>query len=296
MRTTSYEFDVQDIEYLRHADEPLLASCYQPRGKGPFRAVIEVHGGAWTHFERTRGKSLHEALARSGVVVLALDFRQGKSGHYPASSQDINYGVRWLKANAVRFKTRPELVGISGNSSGGHLVMLGAMRQDNSSFNSIALPLAAPVVDASVRCVVMLWPVINPLGRYRMAQRELARPNPKFDAAAVIRCHDDYWGSEEAQLDANPMLMLERGEKVALPPALWIQATQDEVHNYRDEASGKNEPEAERFANNYRSAGGELELKYYDAPKLFTTIHPTLPASIQAIDDIVTFVHERIPL
>jgi acetyl esterase len=291
-----YEFDMQDIEYLRHGDEGFLARWFQPRGEGPFPAMIEVHGGAWTNYDRTRGKSLHEALARSGVVVLSLDFRQGKSGPFPCSSADINYGIRWLKANAARFKIRPDRVGISGNSSGGQLVMLGAMKPDDPRFTSIALPAGSPAVDATVRCVVMLWPVINPLGRYRMAKRELAKPNPQDFAARLIRSHDDYWGSEDTQREANPMLILERGEKVLLPPAIWIQSSRDEVHNYHDPESNTTENEAERFATNYRKAGGEMILEYFDAPSLFTTVHPTLPESIAALNDIVDFVHKHIPM
>ena len=215
---------------------------------------------------------------------------------FPCSSADINYGIRWLKANAARFRTRPDLVGISGNSSGGQLAMLGAMRPHDPRFTSIALPAGSPDVDATVRCVVMLWPVINPLGRYRMAQRELAKPNPQDFAARLIRSHDDYWGSIETQREANPMLILERGEKVFLPPAIWIQSSQDEVHNYLDTEAEATETEAERFASNYRKAGGEMVLEYFDAPSLFATIHPTLPESIQALDDIVAFVHQHIPV
>lgn len=297
----TYEFEVEDLEYLRHGNEPLLARWFQPKGPGPFPAMVEVHGGAWTHYDRTRGKSLHEALARSGVVVLSLDFRQGKSGPFPCSSADINYGIRWLKANAARFKIDPMRVGISGNSSGGQLVMLGAMKPNDPRFNSIPLPGGSPSVDGTVGCVVMLWPVINPLGRYRMAKRELAKPNPRDFAARLIKSHDDYWGTEATQREANPMLILERGEKVSLPPAMWIQATQDDVHNYVDVesvedsgADGVGEPEAERFASSYRKAGGGFVLKYYDAPSLFTTVHPTLPESIEALSDIAAFVHKHI--
>lgn len=83
MQPETFEFDVEDVEYLRHGDKPLLARLFIPRGPGPFRSVVELHGGAWSQFDRTRGKTVHEALARSGVSVIALDFRQGEEGRYP---------------------------------------------------------------------------------------------------------------------------------------------------------------------------------------------------------------------
>ena len=42
----TYPFDVEDIEYLRHGDNPLLARVFRPRGQGPFPALVECHGGA----------------------------------------------------------------------------------------------------------------------------------------------------------------------------------------------------------------------------------------------------------
>ena len=72
----------------------------------------------------------------------------------------------YLKARAGELRTRAYLIGISGASSGGHLAMLAAMRPNDPRFSSIALPAGSPVVDASVRCVVMFWPVIDPLGRH----------------------------------------------------------------------------------------------------------------------------------
>ena len=58
--------------------------------------------------------------------------------------------------------------------------MLGAMRHGDPRFNAIALPAGSPAVDATVRCVVMLWPVINPWGRYQMAKREAAKKAGAF--------------------------------------------------------------------------------------------------------------------
>ena len=79
-------------------------------------------------------------MASHGVVSVALDFRSGNEDPYPASVQDINYAVRWVKLNAARLKTRPEMVGLSGQSSGGHLAMLVAMRPRDPRYAAIALP------------------------------------------------------------------------------------------------------------------------------------------------------------
>ncbi|HEY6703836.1 MAG TPA: hypothetical protein VI010_07045, partial [Xanthobacteraceae bacterium] len=49
----THEFDVEDVEYLRHGDKPLLARVFKPRGDEPFPALVECHGGAWCLSDRT---------------------------------------------------------------------------------------------------------------------------------------------------------------------------------------------------------------------------------------------------
>ena len=170
-------------------------------------------------------------------MSIALDFRSGNEDPYPASVQDINYAVRWAKLNARALKTRPELVGLSGQSSGGHLAMLVAMRPHDPRYAAIPLPAGAPAHDASVRCVVMSWPVINPYSRYRLAKREHASANPPEWPKSIIARQDSYWRSEANMAEGNPMLALERGEKVLTPPAIWFQGRGDMLHDYKDEES-----------------------------------------------------------
>ena len=263
----THEFDVQDVEYLRHGDKPLLARVFKPRGAGPFPAVVDLHGGAWCNANRLSDKLRHELLASHGVTVVSLDWRVAREGAYPKALADINYGVRWVKANAKELKTRPDLVGISGQSSGGHLAMLAAMRPNDPRYTTIALPAGSPAVDASVKCVIMSWPVINPIGRYRFAKRNAAMTPPAEWAPDIISRHDQFWVSEENMTEGNPMLILERGEKVALPPAIWHQGHGDMMHDYKDEDYKGPETEAPRFAANYKKAGGEIELCYFDSPR-----------------------------
>jgi acetyl esterase len=288
-----HEFDVEDVEYLRHGDKPLLARVFKPRGEGPFPALVECHGGAWCLSDRTTEKLRHQAMAAHGIVSIALDFRSGNEDPYPASVADINYAVRWAKLNAAALKTRPELVGLSGQSSGGHLAMLVAMRPHDPRYTAIPLPSGAPALDASVRCVVGSWPVINPLSRYRHAKRAQASANPPEWPKSIIPRQDAYWQSEANMAEGNPMLALERGEKVLTPPAVWFQGRGDVLHDYKDTESTFPENEPQRFVANYRKAGGEITLEYIEAER-HSGHSPDLSKTGDMFERIVAFVHKHI--
>ena len=262
--TRTTEFDVGDIEYLRHGSQPLLARVFKPRGAGPFPALVECHGGAWCMSDRTTERLRHEFMASHGIVSIALDFRSGNEDPYPASVQDINYAVRWAKLNAHELKTRADLVGLSGQSSGGHLAMLVAMRPHDSRYTAIALPAGSPAQDAKVRCVIMSWPVINPLSRYRHAMRTLASADPPAWPKSIIARQDSYWRSEAAMAEGNPTLALERGENVDKPPSIWFQGRGDTLHDYKDPESNFDGNEPQRFCASYSNAGGSITLEYID--------------------------------
>ena len=278
-----HEIDVEDVEYLRHGAKPLLARIYKPRGTGPFPLIVDLHGGAWCKKDRMADAGTDEPLAKSGVVVVALDFRMPPEAGYPASLADVNFAIRWCKAKAAQFGARADRVGILGVSSGGHQAMLTAMRPDDPRY--AALPLTEKTgVDASVHCVVLCWPVIDPLGRYRYA-RELKAAGPSKAADEWISSHDKYWGSEAAMAEGNPTLALERGETVRTPPVLYLQGTADVAHP---------KPHRDRFIESYRKAGGRVELHLFDGVgEAFITNDPAAPASLQAIDRIIEFVHRE---
>jgi acetyl esterase len=226
--------------------------------------MVECHGGAWCMSDRTTERLRHEYMASHGIVSIALDFRSGNEAPYPASVQDINYAVRWAKANARTLKTRPDLIGLSGQSSGGHLAMLVAMRPNDPRYAAIALPAGSAAQDASVRCVIMSWPVINPLSRYRHAKRAQAGANPPEWPKSIIARHDSYWRSEANMAEGSPTVALEKGEKVLTPPAVWYQAHGDIMHDYKDTESAFDGNEPQRFCAAYRKAGGSIALEYID--------------------------------
>ena len=283
---TTYAIDVTDIEYLRHGDKPLLARLYKPRGTGPFPIIVDLHGGAWCKKDRTSDAGTDEPLAKSGVIVVALDFRMPPDAGYPASLADVNYAIRWCKAHAAEWNGRADRVGVLGVSSGGHQAMLAAMRPADMRY--AALPLAGKsAVDAKVHCAVMCWPVIDPLGRYQYAKAAQKGNDEKLKKSADewVICHDKYWGSEAAMTEGNPTLALERGEKTDLPPVLYLQGTADIAHP---------KPNRDQFIASYRKAGGRVDLHLFEGVgEAFITNDPTSQAARDAIERIVEFVHRE---
>ena len=144
-----YQFDVQEVEYLKHGDKPLIARTFKPRGDGPFPLMVSLHGGAWCRESRMTDEKIHENLAKAGIAVISLDFRMPPDAPYPGSMQDINYGIRWAKSRAASLGSRPDLIGVMGTSSGGHQAMLTAMRPRDARY--AALPLAGEERQRGVR-------------------------------------------------------------------------------------------------------------------------------------------------
>jgi acetyl esterase/lipase len=282
-----HEIDVQDIEYLRHGDRPLLARLFVPRGDGPFPMIVELHGGAWCRGDRLNDTIMNEPLARSGVVVAALDFRMPPEAAYPASLQDASYAVRWLKSRAADFHGRADRVGLMGASSGAHQAMLLAMKPADPTYAALPLPAGSPAFDGRVGCAVLCWPVIDPLGRYRYA-RNLKAAGGAYPEVVdrVLPGHDQYWGTEAAMAEGSPTLALERGERVETPPVVYIQGTRDQAHP---------RPDLDRFVTQYRKVGGQVDLELLEGEaEGYIGKKPASPAVERTISRIVEFVHKQL--
>jgi acetyl esterase len=269
----THDIETRDIEYRRTEDGPLLARLYKPKGNGPFPALIEVHGGAWASGDRLNNAPLDVALAKSGIVVLAIDFRMPPQHKYPASIADIHYATRWLKAHAAEFGSRADLVAGLGTSSGAHQLLLSALKPSDPRY--AALPLAeAPGIDASLPYMVLCWPISDPLARYRMVKEKGRTP--------LIQSHDAYWASEEEMGEGSPQRIVEAGEAESLPPAILLQGTADD--NVTPDM-------ADKFTAAWRAKGGSIELHKFDGqPHTFVVRDPASEASRSACELARAFV------
>jgi acetyl esterase/lipase len=267
-----HEIETRDLEYR----PGLQARLYRPNGAGPFPALVEVHGGAWASGDRLNNAAIDVALAKSGIVVLAVDFRMPPAHRYPESIQDIHYATRWLKAHAGEFGSRRDLVGGLGTSSGAHQLLLSLLKPRDPRY--AALPLAeAPSEDATLPWVVLCWPISDPLARYRMVKEKGRTP--------LIQSHDAYWASEAEMGEGSPQRIVAAGESGALPPAILLQGTADD--NVTPDM-------ADRFVSAWRGKGGAVELHKFDGqPHTFVPRDPTSDASKRACELMRDFVLAR---
>ncbi len=263
---------IQDIEYLRHGEQGLLARLYRPEGSGPFPAIVEVHGGAWVNNDRLNNETAMRELAQSGIVVLSLDFRMPPDAGYPASAQDINYAIRWLKARAAEFGTEAGRVGGFGTSSGGQQILTAALRPHDPRYSAIPGPAG---VDASLAFVISAWGVVDPPARYALAR---ARDN-----ATMLDNHHRFWGDLAAMEEGSPPHILARGAAQAVPPALIFQGGADDWTA---------PAQAEALAAAWRAAGAEAEVAIYPGEKHgFMRDTPDTPAARAAITLVRDFIH-----
>ena len=276
---SAFEFGVRDIVFGTLGGKSRLARVYQPKGAGPFPAVVQIHGGAWNGKDRTDGQHTSLELCAAGIVVISVDFRNAPEAPYPASLADINYAFRWAKAHARDFGANPDGVGAYGTSSGGHQAILAAMRPDDPRYRVHPLP-EAPDMDARVAFVVSGWGVLYPLVR-----QELARARNAEGDANLVKSHGVFFGNDAAQIEATPALAIERGEKGHYPPALVFQGTKDEWTSVEL---------AERLAKAWRGAGGTMDLFLAEGERhTFLNDHPFSKNSLAATEAMKAFIRKH---
>jgi acetyl esterase len=245
--TAKFDFKVSEVEFRRAASgRMLMARVYQPQGVGPFPTLLDLHGGAWNNKDRTANEPMDRAVAASGVLVVAIDLTLAPEAPYPASVQDGNYGVRWLKARAADWNGEAANLGVLGSSSGGHVAELLALRPRDARYNAIALPGRAGV-DATVAYVATRSPISDTVARYQQAE--------KMKREGMIKSNKTYFNPWETIVEANPQQILERREAATLPPLLIMQGALDD--NVLPAVQ-------EKFAASYRAAGGDCELHVFE--------------------------------
>lgn len=144
--------DHADLAYAPLSDSQTL-DLYLPDGPGPFPLVINIHGGGF----REGGKDMLEpavldAMRARGIAVASIDYRLSGEARFPAAIEDAKAAVRFLRANAARYRLDPARFVAFGQSAGGNLAALIGTTGNTQVFDNPAL--GNPGVSAQVNAVI----------------------------------------------------------------------------------------------------------------------------------------------
>ncbi len=241
-----FEIRISEIEFRKTATRTLMARIYQPQGAGPFPVLLDLHGGAWNNKDRFANAPMDEAAAKSGLLVVAIDMSLATEAPYPACVQEASYGVRWLKSKAIEWNGDASTLGVLGSSSGGHVAELLGMRPNDARYNAHAL-VGAPGITTRAAYIATRSPISDPFARFRQAE--------KMKRDHMIKNSTTFFNPWDSIHEGNPQEMLDRGEKVELPPLLIMQgALDDNVIPVIQE----------KFSASYRAVGGHCQYELFD--------------------------------
>jgi acetyl esterase/lipase len=125
----------RDVVYGKASGQELKLNLARPKkAKGTLPCVVILAGGGW------KGKGRQDPIieeialgfARRGYVAATVDTRSTPEHRFPAQVEDAKCAVRFLRANARKYRVDPQRIGSVGFSAGGHLaLMLGAMATED---------------------------------------------------------------------------------------------------------------------------------------------------------------------
>ncbi len=142
----------QDVVYSKAGSVELKLDLATPsEGDGPFPAVVIIHGGAWRAGNKADLRPIFPQFTKRGFVVISPQYRFCPKDTFPAQVHDVKAAVRWLKANAKKYKVDPDRIGAIGFSAGGHLALMLGL---TGPADGLEGDVAANSPDSRVRAVV----------------------------------------------------------------------------------------------------------------------------------------------
>ena len=128
----------RDLVYGKGADSELKLDLAVPlKGDGPFPAVVFLHGEGWRAGNRQQMSHFIEGMARLGYVGVTVEYRLVPAARFPAQLEDCKAAVRWLRANAQRYRIRSDRIGVVGFSAGGHLASMLGVTGNQMAFEGV---------------------------------------------------------------------------------------------------------------------------------------------------------------
>ena len=114
----------KDVNYAGDDLEAHRLDIYLPKtNKEKYKVIIAIYGSAWysNNMKTVTYLSLGKPLTDAGFAVVCINHRSSGDAKFPAQIHDVKAAIRFIRANAGKYKLDTSFVGITGFSSGGHL-------------------------------------------------------------------------------------------------------------------------------------------------------------------------------
>lgn len=126
------------MTYVVRDGKPLQLDVYRrDQMLPPAPLVIAIHGGSWRSGNRWDLPALNYYLASRGYVVATPSYRFAPEFPHPASSQDIDAAISFLKANAAQLGIDSTRIVLLGRSAGAQLALMAAYTRGDSAIRGV---------------------------------------------------------------------------------------------------------------------------------------------------------------
>lgn len=128
----------KDVVYDHQSDVDLHLQIIRPQmdKDKKYPCVMYIPGSAWFKQDcYSRIPTFYE-FSKRGYVVVIMEYRPSTTAAFPAQIQDTKSALRFLHKNADKYGIDEKNISIWGDSSGGHLSLLGTLTQDQPTLDS----------------------------------------------------------------------------------------------------------------------------------------------------------------
>jgi acetyl esterase len=216
----------------------LPVRIYASEAGGLRPALVYFHGGGFVFGNLDTHDAVCRALAKeSDAVVISVDYRLAPENKFPAAVEDSHAATLWVAANAAGLGIDARRIAVGGDSAGGNLAAVVAIRCRDAGGPALALQ-------------VLLYPVTDFSTFETASHRELAE-GYFLNRAGMDWFSAQYLASENQKRDAEVSPLLAR-DLNGLPEALVITAEFDPLRD-----------EGEAYAQRLRQAGVPVAMTRY---------------------------------
>lgn len=137
---------LRNVEYAHPGDTPLYFDAELPRSAEPAPAVIIVHGGAWVGGDRRANvEPLFKPLSNAGFAWFSISYRLASNVlNFGLAVNDVESAVAFVRSHADEYGIDPHRIALVGESAGGQLAEMAALRAKPESEVSAVVALYAP--------------------------------------------------------------------------------------------------------------------------------------------------------